>query len=192
MEERASEIGAAPSRGNGELILLVEDVQPLRELCETVLSQLGYRVSAAANGLEALQLVRDQGLEPDLVATDVIMPGMSGAEMAQRLRSTRPGLAVLFMSGYPDETIDPHGVLAPGTPFIQKPFTKRALAAKVRETLGEKANAVDARVPVRPELVEGRGGKQFMLRQAQHERLTSTVLGENRGLFARKTMEALA
>ena len=78
----------------------------------------------------------EQGFEPDLVLTDVVMPGMSGAELAQRLRSDRPGLKVLYMSGYPDDAIAPHGVLDPGTPFIQKPFSERALAVKVREALG--------------------------------------------------------
>jgi len=130
------EAGEETSRGRGERILLVEDEAPLRELCETVLVRLGYRVSVAGNGLEALQLVQEQGLEPDLVLTDVIMPGMSGAEMANRLRSGRPELKVLYMSGYSEDAIAPHGVLDPATHLIQKPFTERALALQVRETLG--------------------------------------------------------
>ncbi len=128
-------------RGRGERILLVEDEASLRELCETVLSRLGYRVVAAGNGPEALLLVQEKGLEFDLVVTDVVMPGMSGAEMADRLRRDRPGLRVLYMSGFPDEAIAPYGVLDSGTPFIQKPFTERAIAAKVRDVLGGKAAA---------------------------------------------------
>ncbi len=128
-------------RGNGELILLVEDEVPLRQLCETILARLGYRVSAAGDSLEGLMLVREQGLEPDLVVTDVIMPGMNGAEMVERLRRDRPDLKVLYMSGYPDEAIVRHGVLDPGIPFIQKPFTERALAAKVQQALGGMAVA---------------------------------------------------
>jgi PAS domain S-box-containing protein len=136
--EAAAPVGEADvPRGGGELILLVEDESALRELCETILVGLGFRVSAIGSGLEALALVREKGLVPDLVVTDVIMPGMSGAELARRLRSEQPGLKVLFMSGYPDEAIAPHGILESGTPFIQKPFTERALAAKVRETLQE-------------------------------------------------------
>jgi DNA-binding NtrC family response regulator len=133
---------AERQRGNGELILLVEDEPPLRELCETVLSRLGYRVSTAGNGLEALVLVQERGLVPALVVTDVIMPGICGAEMAERLRRKQPGLKVLYMSGYPDEAIASHGVLEPGIPFIQKPFTEQALGAKVRETLNGKAATV--------------------------------------------------
>ncbi|MHB8834433.1 MAG: ATP-binding protein [Candidatus Methylomirabilia bacterium] len=132
--------GEAP-RGNGERILVVEDETPLRELCETVLSRLGYRVSAAGNGQEALDLVREQRLEPDLVVTDVVMPGISGPELAARLRRIRPGQRVLFMSGYMDETITRHLVLDQSALFVPKPFTELALATKVREALGEDAAA---------------------------------------------------
>jgi len=135
------EAGGETRRGSGELILLVEDEVPLRELCEAVLTRLGYRVCVAASGPEALLLMEERRLEPDLVLTDVIMPGMSGAEMAARLRSSRPDLRVLYMSGYPDDAIARHGVLDVGMHFIQKPFSERALAAKVREALGEKEGA---------------------------------------------------
>ena len=138
---KAAEAFEELPRGSGERILLAEDETSLRELCETVLTRLGYRVSAAENSLEALRMVREQGLEPDLVLTDVIMPDMNGAELASRLRRDRPGLKVLFMSGYPDETIALHGVLDPGTPFLQKPFTEQALAVKVRKALMGKAAA---------------------------------------------------
>jgi signal transduction histidine kinase/DNA-binding response OmpR family regulator len=122
-------------RGGGELILLVEDEASLRELVATLLTRLGYRVSAAASGQEALALVQGRSLEPALLLTDVIMPGMNGAQLAQCLRRSYPALRVLYMSGYPDEAISRHGVLAPATPFIAKPFTEAALALKVRETL---------------------------------------------------------
>jgi CheY-like chemotaxis protein len=90
--------------------------------------------------------VQEQGIAPDLILTDVIMPVMSGAAMVERLRGDRPDLKVLYMSGYPDEAIAPHGVLTSGTHFIPKPFTERAFAVKVREALGvpdlgEKAEA---------------------------------------------------
>jgi len=134
-QAKTIESDGAAMLGSGELILLVEDEAPLRELCETILAQLGYRVSAAAGGTDGLRLVREQGVRPDLVLTDVIMPGMSGAAMAAQLRADHPDLKILYMSGYPDEIIAPHGVLAPGTNFIQKPFSERAIAAKIRETL---------------------------------------------------------
>ena len=141
--------GGAAVLGDGEMILLVEDETGLRELCETVLVRLGYRVSAAGNGPEALRQVRELGLEPDLVLTDVIMPGMSGPELADHLRNDRPDLKVLYMSGYPDEAISRHGILNPGIPFIPKPFTEHALAVKVRKVLGMPALGKKA-APVNP------------------------------------------
>ncbi len=142
-DARTVESGAQASRGGGERILLVEDETSLLHLCQTILSQLGYRVSAAGSGPAALHLAAEQRFEYDLVITDVIMPGMSGAEMVARLRRDRPGLRVLYMSGYPDDAIASHGVLDPGIPFIQKPFSERTFAAKVQEALG--AMAVAAR-----------------------------------------------
>ncbi len=138
-------VGVTPL-GGGERILLVEDEVSLRDLCEITLAGLGYRVSVAGSGLEALLLVQERRLEPELVITDVVMPGMSGVEMAVQLRRAQPGIKVLYMSGYPDDAIARHGVLEPGTPFIQKPFTERVLAVKVREVLGGMAAAVQ---PVR-------------------------------------------
>ena len=134
-QAKAVEAGGDTPRGDGERILLVEDEASLRELCEIVLSGLGYRVSAAGSGTEALRLVEEQRLEPNLVVTDVVMPGMSGTELAERLRRDRSDLKVLYMSGYPDDAIARHGILDPGIPFIQKPFTERALAVHVREAL---------------------------------------------------------
>jgi PAS domain S-box-containing protein len=140
-QAKTVEAGGAAPRGGGELILLVEDEAALRGLCECALSDLGYRVSTAASGEEALALVEDERLEPDLVVTDVVMPGMSGAEMAERLRADRPGLRVIYMSGYPDDAIAQHGVLGQNTPFMQKPFTVRSLALKLREALAAKPAA---------------------------------------------------
>jgi len=142
---REAEDGGEAPRGHGEQVLLVEDEAPLRELCETVLRRLGYRVRAAGTGLEALSLVAEQRLELDLLLTDVIMPDMGGAELAKRLRSSRPGIGVLYMSGYPDEAVAPRG-LDPGTPLVQKPFTERGLARKVREVLQRRSEAAGRRV----------------------------------------------
>jgi PAS domain S-box-containing protein len=122
-------------RGGGEYILVVEDEDAVRELIESMLTALGYRVTLAANGGEALLLVEEEGLKPDLVITDVVMPQMSGRVLADRLRRTHPDLKVLFMSGYTDNVIAHHGVLDPGTPFIQKPFSISELGAKVQTLL---------------------------------------------------------
>lgn len=117
-------------------VLVAEDEAALRSLIQRGLSGLGYQVSAAANGEEALRLVEEQGLRPDLLVTDVVMPVMSGSSLAEQLRRDQPDLQVLYMSGYAEEAIVHHGILSPGTHFIPKPFSTRNLAAKVREVLG--------------------------------------------------------
>ncbi|HPC83163.1 MAG TPA: PAS domain S-box protein [Thermoanaerobaculaceae bacterium] len=126
---------ASPAPSGGEHILVVEDDDSLRHLTKGLLERLGYRVSVAANGGEAVLLVEEQGLRPDLVLTDVVMPSMNGKELVDRLRLRHPHLKALFMSGYTDNAIVHHGVLDPGNPFIQKPFTIEELAAKVRAVL---------------------------------------------------------
>jgi two-component system cell cycle sensor histidine kinase/response regulator CckA len=134
-EALAGEAAQKEPAVGGEHILVVEDEAALRGLFEAILSRLGYKVTLAANGGEALLLVEEKGLKPDLVITDVVMPGMSGSVLSGRLRRKQPDLKVLFMSGYTDNAIVHHGVLDPGTPFIQKPFTPRNLAEKVRAVL---------------------------------------------------------
>jgi CheY-like chemotaxis protein len=136
-EALAGEAAQEEPAGGGEHILVVEDEAALRGLLETMLSRLGYKVTLAANGGEALLLV-EKGLEPDLVITDVVMPGMSGPVLVERLRQKQPGLKVLFMSGYTDNAIVHHGVLEPGTPFIQKPFTPLDIAENVGKVLRKK------------------------------------------------------
>ncbi len=125
----------SPAPAGGEHILVVEDDDSLRHLTKGLLERLGYRVSVAANGGEAVLLVEEQGLKPDLVLTDVVMPNMNGKELIDRLRRRQQHLKALFMSGYTDNAIVHHGVLDPGTPFIQKPFTIDELSAKLREVL---------------------------------------------------------
>lgn len=122
---------AGTACGRGELILVVEDEPVLRDLFARMIGGLGYRVVTAANGGEALMAVEEEGLRPDLLITDVVMPGMSGKVLAGRLAKTQPGLRVLYTSGYTDNAIVHHGVLDPGTPFIQKPFSVGDLAAKI-------------------------------------------------------------
>ena len=122
--------------GRGEHILVAEDETTVRDLIRQMLERLEYRVTLAANGNDALALVTEKGLDPDLVITDVVMPGMNGKELIERLRDIRPGQRFLYMSGYADNAIGHHGVLDPDTPFLQKPFTDiREFAARIEEAL---------------------------------------------------------
>jgi CheY-like chemotaxis protein len=119
-----------------ETVLLVEDEEMVRKLACTVLEKKGYRVLEASSGDKALDVVQGQNGNPiHLMVTDVVMPGMSGRQLADRLVSLRPELKVLYMSGYTDNAIVHHGVLDRGIAYIQKPFTPDALATKVREIL---------------------------------------------------------
>jgi two-component system cell cycle sensor histidine kinase/response regulator CckA len=118
-----------------ETILLVEDERQIRELAHEFLSESGYKVLACSNGNEALHILAEYPDEVHLVVTDVVMPQMSGRELAERITATSPGAKVLFMSGYTNDAIVRHGVLNPGTWFIQKPFTPDALGQKVRQVL---------------------------------------------------------
>jgi YesN/AraC family two-component response regulator len=92
-------------------------------------------VTEAANGGETLLLVEEKEIRPDLIITDVVMPGMSGKVLMDRFKKIMPGLKALYMSGYTHDAIMQHGVLESGSPFIQKPFTKKDLAKKINTLL---------------------------------------------------------
>ncbi len=132
-----SELRPGPSglpRGQ-ETLLLVEDEEAVRTLSRQVLEMCGYTVLEARHGEEALLLCEQYQAPIHLLVTDVIMPQMSGYELAQRLLPLRPELKVIYTSGYTDDAIVHHGVLEPGLFFLQKPFTPNSLASKVREVL---------------------------------------------------------
>ena len=131
---------ATAPRGT-ETILLVEDEDVVRGLTRKILMQAGYNVLDAAGGEEAIRLCRTHAGAIDLLLTDVVMPGISGKEIADRLLELRPETRILFMSGYTDEAIVQHGVLDEGVEFIQKPFTWVGLARKVRDVLNSNGAA---------------------------------------------------
>ncbi len=119
-----------------ETILLVEDDPALREMAATLLRRLGYTVLAAANGIEALSLKQQRDIgHIDLLFTDVVMPHMSGKELADRMRALYPHTRILFTSAYTENAIVHQGVLDKGVALLQKPFTPSALAHKLREVL---------------------------------------------------------
>jgi PAS domain S-box-containing protein len=133
---------AAPVSAARETILLVEDEVSLRNLTRNVLRQLGYTVLEAASGTEALAVSQQHHAPIDLVLTDVVMPGMGGCAMAAELGRTRPGIRVLYISGYTGQAVG-HGVLPAGSHFLAKPFSRDSLSRKIREVL-ESQPAVSA------------------------------------------------
>jgi len=124
-------------RGGNETIMLVEDQEMLGDLAERILVSGGYKVLSFRDGEDALENMEDLGEEADLLLTDVVLPGMSGKELYEKMRETRPNLKVLFMSGYTEDTISHHGVLQEGLNFLQKPFRTSELRKKVRKVLDE-------------------------------------------------------
>jgi CheY-like chemotaxis protein len=135
------EVPAAPdavdvvSPGGRETVLLVEDEAMLRRVARDILEDLGYTVLSASNGTEAAQVAARYDGPVDLLLTDVVMPGMSGRAVAELILAARPGMRVLYMSGYTDGAIAHHGVLDAGVAYLEKPFTIETLSAKVRAVL---------------------------------------------------------
>jgi PAS domain S-box-containing protein len=131
-----------PESGS-ETILLVEDEAVVRHLVAEILEANGYTVLQAGDGPSALELLRRHPGALELLVTDVVMPGMSGPEVAQAVTSMRPGTHVLYTSGYTDSAIGHHGVLEPGIAFLQKPFNAAELNRKVRAVIDGASIAVD-------------------------------------------------
>ncbi len=130
----APAVETAPQRGK-ETILLVEDDTQVRAAVANMLRRGGYHVIPAANGGEALLICEQHTANLDLLLTDVVMPKLNGRKVAERLRELRPGLRVIFMSGYTENAIVHHGVLDSDIDFLSKPITSAQLLAKVREVL---------------------------------------------------------
>ena len=155
LEKTAGEVPAPQPRRGHENILLVEDDAAVRELVRDELLKLGYRVFAAKNGLEACLVGTQQMGTLQLLLTDVVMPGMSGTELAQHLRVIKPDLKLLFMSGYTDDV----GIGAgdPGSAYLQKPFTPESLAKVIRDLLDTPQPRASKTIPEREPRQQTRG-----------------------------------
>ena len=138
-EEEAQDSKEPVNRAEGSrTILLVEDEASLRKLTRNTLKEVGYTVLEAKDGFEAIETARHTDSVIDLLLTDVVMPGMSGHELAGKLAPERPGMRVLYMSGYTDGAIAAHGVLESGISILRKPFTREKLMRSVEELLAER------------------------------------------------------
>lgn len=131
----------------GETLLLVEDHEPVRRLAARFLSQRGYRVLACGSGPEALERLEHEAAAPDLVVSDIMMPGMDGPSLARKLKETLPGLSFLFVSGYADEALEQSGLDPDCYRFLAKPYTLDQLARQIDELLKSRLGgpASDAR-----------------------------------------------
>jgi CheY-like chemotaxis protein len=121
--------------GGSETLLLVEDEAAVRSSARRLLERSGYAVLEARHGGDAMRIAEESGRPIDLVLTDLVMPEMGGRELVERLRAHRPGLKVLFMSGYTEKAVTVDGVMPPNTGFVEKPFTVEQLIRRVREIL---------------------------------------------------------
>ena len=128
-----------PSAAVGETILVVEDQENVRHLAVTLIRGFGYHVLEAASGEEAIHVAQTHSGTIRLVLTDVVMPGMSGRVLAEKLKAEQPDIRILFMSGYTDDVVVQHGALGDNVAYLQKPFTLNELADKIRDLLAKPA-----------------------------------------------------
>jgi DNA-binding response OmpR family regulator len=134
-EARRAESTPSAVRGGTETVLLVEDEGAVRAIARETLARRGYQVIVAPDGPGAIALARRYTTPIHLLLTDVIMPGMHGRELAEALMRDRPGMRVLFMSGYTEDEVLHRGISTEALAFIAKPFTPDTLAARVRDVL---------------------------------------------------------
>jgi two-component system cell cycle sensor histidine kinase/response regulator CckA len=141
-EESAPPKVATPIPHGSEIVLLVEDEDAVRALVRGVLRSRGYTVLEAANANEAVRISNEFTGVVDILLTDVVMPDVSGRELADRLCHKRPEMQLLYMSGYTEDKVVHHGVMTSDVGFLQKPFTPERLLHKIRETLDRRHDAV--------------------------------------------------
>jgi CheY-like chemotaxis protein len=148
VEDSADELSPAKSQqnemGGSETVLLVEDEESVRELVRVTLTSRGYNVLEAENGECGLRIAEEYKEHIDILVTDVVMPGIGGRELARKLLLLRPGISVLYLSGYTEDAVVTPGALGPSTAFLQKPFTLQNLAKKVREVLRSNSTPTSA------------------------------------------------
>ena len=137
-----------------ETILVADDALDVLLLARDILQARGYTVLTANDGEEALRLAEGYAGPIHALLADVVMPGLTGPELADRLRRTRSETKVVFMSGYTTEVMDQYGLVRSGAPFIGKPFTPDLLVRKVREALGYRSPFARPPAPARPALVK--------------------------------------
>lgn len=136
--ETETEVRISPPSGMvSGTILVVEDDSSVREMLISMLESLGYTVHGASKAEEAISMLSSAVEKPDLILTDVVLPGISGREMADRIAVIRPGIPLIFMSGYASDMIASKGVLEEGTHFLQKPFDMNTLKTKLRAVIGD-------------------------------------------------------
>jgi len=136
---------AAPARGRGETILLIEDEPSLWQLASRILTRSGYQVCPAASPADALREASDLRQPIDLLLTDVVMPDMLGNEVAARVRASRPGLPVLYMSGYAQTVLDSRGALDAHVDLLEKPFSEITVLSRVRQAIDSRKQGKPAR-----------------------------------------------
>jgi PAS domain S-box-containing protein len=144
---------AEDQRGSGEVILLVEDEESLRQLAHRILTGHGYRVHQARTGPAAVHYAADPAHRVDLLLTDVVMPEMLGTDVAEGVRQHRPGMPVLYMSGYAQPILASHGADGPEMNILEKPFTEATLLTRIHEALRQAQHAAGLRPALRPTVV---------------------------------------
>jgi len=138
------EVDSPAAKGGKETVLVVEDERLVRASVRALLSDLGYRVLVAENGRNAVRVSDDHEGRIDLLLSDIVMPGMSGPDLAREIESRRPGVKTLYMSAHPQEVLIEQGRIAPGQPAIAKPFNEDTLAQKIRSVLDAPRDIADA------------------------------------------------
>lgn len=132
--EQKPEVQIIPE-GNKELVLIVEDDPSISDLSGKMIQKMGYRVMLAESADKAIVMIEDEGLRPELVISDVVMPGLSGLELAAIIRYKHPEMKVILMSGYTEQVIMKHGEMDPNIPFLHKPFTRQELQDRITQVM---------------------------------------------------------